>query len=749
MKFVDGYWGLREGVSALYPEHVVDVRAEPGRLAVQAAARRVVHRYATLSNPLIGIECSAPAPDVIAVRVERHKGGRRRPGFALTADPGTEPEIRVDERSASLTSGELVVRFDRGEHFAMEFLANGEMLTRSGRRGIGAVVAADGGHHVHEGLTLGVGEAVYGLGERFGPFVKNGQSIDIWNADGGAGGDTAYKNVPFYLTNRGYGVFVNDTGRVSFEVGTEVASQVRFSVPGHVLEYFVIHGPTPREVLAKYTALTGRPALAPAWSFGLWLSTSFLTEYDEASVEELVEGMRQRNLPFSVFHFDCFWMRAFRWCDFQWDPRRFPDPAAMLGRLKERGVRACVWISPHIAQHSDLFDEAAGRGYLLCRADGGVWQTDEWQSGAGFVDFTNPDARHWYQGKLRELLAVGVDCFKTDFGEEIPTDVVWFDGSDPVGMHNYYSHLYNRTVFELLREVRGPDEAVLFARSGTSGGQSYPVHWGGDNESTFESMAETLRGGLSLAASGYGFWSHDIGGFEGSPDPALFKRWVPFGLLSSHSRLHGASTVRVPWNFDDESVDIVRAFTALKHRLMPYLYAAAVRAHREGVPVISPMFVRFPEDPACVALDRQYMLGEDLLVAPVFSADGQMSYYVPDGVWTHVLTGETVTGPRWVTETHGFESLPLLAAPGAVIAWGDRDDRPDYRYADGIQLRVYRPAEGFRRELVVPTATGSPDVLFELHRRAGVLRVRRQGPDLPCRITVIGEPGLDVVESVN
>jgi alpha-D-xyloside xylohydrolase len=269
--------------------------------------------------------------------------------------------------------------------------------------------------------------------------------------------------------------------------------------------------------------------------------------------------------------------------------------------------------------------------------------------------------------KLEALLDMGVDCFKTDFGERIPTDVVYHDGSDPERMHNYYTHLYNQTVFDLLRKRRGEGEAVLFARSATAGTQAFPVHWGGDCESTFEGMGQTLRGGLSLAMSGFGYWSHDIGGFEGTPDAAVFKRWVAFGLLSSHSRLHGSHSFRVPWLFDEESVDVLRHFARLKQRLLPYFMKTARQTAEEGIPMMRPMAMEFPDDPACTNLDRQYMLGDDLLVAPVFSTDGRVSYYVPDGTWRNLLTDVEIAGPRWVTETHDFMSLPLLVRPGAVI----------------------------------------------------------------------------------
>ncbi|CAM5263012.1 Alpha-xylosidase OS=Streptomyces glaucescens OX=1907 GN=SGLAU_03435 PE=3 SV=1 [Streptomyces glaucescens] len=357
----------------------------------------------------------------------------------------------------------------------------------------------------------------------------------------------------------------------------------------------------------------------------------------------------------------------------------------------------------------------------------------------GLVDFTSPDARAWFRSKLKPLLDQGVDCFKTDFGERIPTDVVWHDGSDPERMHNYYTQLYNQTVFELLTEERGPGEAVLFARSATAGGQQYPVHWGGDCWSSFEAMAESLRGGLSLSLSGFGFWSHDIGGFEGTPVPSVFKRWLAFGLLSSHSRLHGSSSYRVPWEFGEEAVDVARRFTLLKHRLMPYLYGAAVAAHRTGVPVMRPMVLEFPHDPACRPLDRQYMLGPDLLVAPVFTEDGEVEVYLPEGTWTHLLTGERVTGPAWRTERHGYDSLPLYVREGAVLPLAGDDRRPDGDWLDNPTLLVHPPASAdYTREAGVPDLTGAEAAVFRVRREGDVLRVTAAGTDRPFTVRVAG-----------
>ena len=699
MKFTEGYWRVREGFSALHPVQVHDVElAEDGsEVRLYSPTRRVEHRGDTLSNPELTLTVRAPMPGVLAVTIEHFTGAREVwPDFALTDDARLPVVVTELDEHVVVRSGDLELWVTRAT-FRLEYRADGRVLTSSERKGIGRLTGPDGTTYTHEQLSLGIGETVHGLGERFGHLVKNGQVVDMWNDDSGTSSDRSYKNVPFYLTTAGFGVFVDHPGDVSFEVGSEKVGRVQFSVPGERLTYLVIHGPGPKDVLERYTALTGRPPRLPAWSFGLWLTTSFTTDYDGTTVAGFIDGMAERDIPLSVFHYDCFWMREFRWVDFQWDERAFGDPVARIRDHHERqGVKVCVWINPYIGARSPLFTEGRTRGYLLMRPDGDVYQTDFWQSGMALVDFTNPEACAWYRGHLERLLDMGVDCFKTDFGESVPTDVVWHDGSDPVRMHNYYTHLYNRTVHDLLVERRGPGEAVLFARSATAGGQTMPVHWGGDCESTYPAMAESLRGGLSLAASGFGYWAHDIGGFEGDPTPDLYKRWVAFGLLSSHSRLHGSGTVRVPWVVDDEAVDVLRHFTRLKLSLLPYLAATAEQATGRGTPMMRPMVLEFPHDPAVAYLDRQYMLGDDLLVAPVLRADGVAELYVPAGTWTNLLDGSTVVGPGWVCQEHDVFSLPLLVRPGAVVPVQPGRTGTDGDLTEGLRLVIRAPQPGTR-----------------------------------------------------
>lgn len=598
MKFTNGYWMIRDGVDALYAREAYELAADATTesLNVLAPTSVVRGRYDTLNLPTFNVDITTPAEGVIRVCAEHWQGATEYPGFPPNADePGNrdyvtvqangngDGEVGVNGADVTLTTGGLTVKVVKGAPWNLTFIGeDGKVLTESAGKSLGRFklgaesnvtaqpvsefgVTMDGSARDESDvfiaiqLHLSVGEDVYGLGERFGAYVKNGQSVDIWNEDGGTASEQGYKDIPFYMTSNGYGVLVNNRGHVSFEIGSENT---------------------------------------------------------EATINSFIDGMAERGIPLAAFHYDCYWMREFHWCDFEWDKRFFGDIESTLKRL-----------------HED-------KGYLVRKPNGEVWQTDFWQAGMGLVDFTNPAAREWFKDKVKALLNQGVDAIKTDFGERIPRDVVWYDGSPKLSMHNWYTQLYNQAVFEAIEETYGKGNACLYARSATVGGQQQPVHWGGDCESTFNGMAQSLRAGLSLTSSGFGFWSHDIGGFEGAfPDPAVYKRWVAFGMLGSHSRLHGSTVYRVPWLFDEEdekngvalvpgqtAVDVVREFTKLKLELMPYVYQLGLQPHVNGTPVMRSMFVEFPDDPACRTLDRQYMFGPSMLVAPVFTYSGEVSY---------------------------------------------------------------------------------------------------------------------------
>jgi alpha-D-xyloside xylohydrolase len=735
MKFSNGCWLNREGVETFSPAEVYSYEIKDNSIKLYAPCKKINHRGDTLGGPVITYKISSPMANVIRVQAYHYMGVNvKGPHFEIYTQEDKNVDITHNESMLKLQSENLSVIINKENGWSMDFFKGEEKLTSSGNRGLAYVKTQNEGNFMREQLGLSVGELVYGLGERFTPFVKNGQTVEVWNEDGGTSTEQSYKNIPLYITNKGYGVFVNHPEKVSFEVGSEKVTKVQFSVPGESLDYFIIGGNSMKEVLENYTTLTGKPALPPAWSFGLWLTTSFTTNYDEKTVTSFVDGMAERDIPLHVFHFDCFWMKDFNWCDFQWDSRVFPDPKNMLKRLKDKGLKICVWINPYIAQESKLFEEGRINGYLIKKPNGDVWQWDMWQPAMGIVDFTNPEACTWFTSKLQELIDMGVDSFKTDFGERIPTDVVYYDGSDPVKMHNYYTYLYNKVVFDLLKKNYGESKATLFARSATVGGQQYPVHWGGDCTSDFESMSESLRGGLSLCLSGFSFWSHDIGGFESTSTADVYKRWAAFGLLSSHSRLHGSSSYRVPWLYDEESCDVVRFFTKLKCSLMPYIFQKSCEAAKTGVPVMRAMVLEYEKDPATLYLDKQYMLGDALLVAPIFNEKGTVNYYLPKGTWTNVITNEIVEGGCFNDEKHGYLSLPLMARANSIIAFGSNNEKPDYDYAENVTLHLFNLEEGKEAVSIVSNIEAKEELVVKMKRQGDIIFVEAENASKPWSV---------------
>ena len=617
MKISDGNWLIQPGLNLIQPVQVYEVEQQGNEMVVYVASREVRERAAQLDVPLFTVRFFSPQEGVIGVRMEHFQGALNNgPHYPLNVLKDVNVEINNGAEYAELKSGNLTARVMKGDFWSLDFLRDGVRITGSQLKNDGYVQdTKTNRNYMFERLDLGVGDTVYGLGERFTALVRNGQTVETWNEDGGTSTEQSYKNIPFYLTNRGYGVLVNHPERVSFEIGSEKVSKVQFSVEGEYLEYFVIDGPTPKEVLNRYTRFTGRPALPPAWSFGLWLTTSFTTNYDEATVNSFIDGMAERNLPLHVFHFDCFWMKAFQWCDFEWDPVTFPDPEGMIKRLKEKGLKVCVWINPYIGQRSPVFKELQEKGYLLKRPDGSLWQWDKWQPGLAIYDFTNPQACQWYADKLKGLVAMGVDCFKTDFGERIPTDVQWFDGSDPQKMHNHYAFI----------------------------------------------------------------------------------------------------------------CDVVRHFTQLKCRMMPYLYRQAALANEFGTPMLRSMMLEFPHDPACDYLDRQYMLGDSVLVAPMFSETGDVQFWLPEGRWTHLWHNDEAQGSRWHKQNHDVLSLPVYVRDNTLLALGNNDQKPDYAWNEGTAFQLFNLEDGREAVSQVPAADGSVVFTLKAKRQGNVITVSGDG----------------------
>lgn len=626
-----------------------------------------------------GVEPTAPLPLVIAERVEgtvalsvsEDENGLTVRGAALT--------LRVDRQPWAL-------RFcdERGFDLCRENPSDIDGLGRPFTLPLGFVRGENGVQAVTESLHLRQDEHLFGLGEKFTPLDKRGQRIITWTQDAfGSTSERSHKNIPFLLSTRGYGLLLDTGSRVTWDLGTVSCQSYTMTLDAPFLDAYLIYGPRPADILQRCAQLTGRAPVPPKWSFGLWLSGAG-TYRDRTAIEALVSGAEARGLPVDVIHVDTWWMKWRTYCDFRWDPDAFPDAQAFIDDLHARGLRLSLWEHPYISVESDLFAVGKASGYFLTRPDGEVYVINyglslaprpdgvvrtatpetSWNAPVAIIDMTNAAAVRWFQDLHRPLLQMGVDAFKTDFGEDVPYDAVFSSGQTGRELHNLYPLLYNQAVYEVTQQERG--YGLVWSRAGTAGNQRYPVCWSGDPAADFDSLACTIRGGLSIGLSGVPFWSSDIGAYRGTPTPRLYVRWAQFGLLSSHSRMHGDSP-REPWFYGDEAARIVQRYVELRYSLFPYLYSAAHEASRAGLPVIRALPLAFPDDPNTYDKDLQYMLGPALLVAPIYDESDARQVYLPAGAWVDWWTGAVYDGPATIQVSAPLDTLPLLAAAGAII----------------------------------------------------------------------------------
>mgnify|MGYP000938535708 CR=1 FL=1 len=529
-------------------------------------------------------------------------------------------------------------------------------------------------------FRLAQDECIYGLGEHFTAMDRRGQHLESWNLDAyGTGSDRAYKSIPFFWSSRGYGVLFNTYCRVVHDVGNPAISSGSYvySVDAAALDIVVFLG-SPREVLAAYAGLVGPGVLPPYWVFGIWLSRCYYQSQAEA--QEVAERMRAEHLPVDVLTMDGrAWLDVQTRCDFQWDRSKVPDPEELLHFLRDRHYRVCVWEYPYLSINSPAYAEAARQGYFMRDREGRPhifqWAPEGFNQfltllpPSSIVDFTNPDAVEWYRTLHIPLLQSGVDVFKTDFGEQMPEDCFSLDGRAGRELHNELAILYNKTVYEVTRDY-GKSGPVVFGRSGWAGSQKYPVQWGGDAHATWEGMAFSLRGGLGYCSSGIPLWTSDIGGFYGpKPDPELYIRWLEFGTFCPLMRLHG-TTPREPWEFGDAALAIYRRYAALRYELLPYLYAAAAKATRTGVPVMRPLALDYAADPIARRIEDEYFLGESLIVAPMLTPGTKRTVYLPEGDWVDFWSGMPIEGCRAFEVNSPLDHIPVFARKGSVIPIG-------------------------------------------------------------------------------
>jgi len=545
-------------------------------------------------------------------------------------------------------------------------------------------------------------EAIYGFGEKFGPLNKVGQTIDLNMLEAtGTTTPRSYKNVPFFWGTRGYGVFFNHSARMTCWVGTLCAADLQVAVEDDFLDYYLILG-QPKQILSRYTDITGKGALPPKWSFGYWQSKISYSSARETL--EVVEQMRDAQVPMDVLHLDTHWFRKDWFCDLEFDPERFPDPKSYMAELARRGVKVCLWQLPYIPEGSKLFDDLQAVDGFVKTRDGdlydiGICYTQGFSGRVGCIDYTNPAARRVHQSYLRRLFELGARAIKVDFGEQAPLDGVYHDGTPGWRAHNLYPLLYNQAVAEVTLEATG--ENVIWARSAWAGSQRYPLHWGGDSSANWYNLIPQLEGGLSLGLSGFQFWSQDIGGFLGNTGGGLLIRWLQAGLFLSHARIHGMGD-RELYKFGGEVLRIGREYIRLRYQLLPYLYGTAIDCTDRSLPMARALVPEYPDDPTTWNVGDQWLLGDALLVAPIADPSGRRKVYLPDGVWTDWWSGDRLSGRQWIKVHAGLDVLPLYVREGGVIPVGPVFNYVDEHPTDEVTLRIASYAGDGETRFVVP-----------------------------------------------
>ena len=516
--------------------------------------------------------------------------------------------------------------------------------------------AADYSRSVAAGFSLSPGEKILGCGESFTALDKRGQKVVLWTDDSnGVETGGMYKPIPFFMSSAGYGMFMHTTAPVTCDFGRAFSGLNSLQLGDDQLDLFVFLG-SPAEILDEYTKLTGKSPMPPLWSFGLWMSRCTYKAEDE--VREIAGRLRKENIPCDVLHLDTGWFETDWRCDYQFSKTRFKDPRKMIADLKDDGYHVSLWQLPYFVPKNDLFGEIVSKGLAVRDARGNLPAED------AVLDFSNPDTIAWYREKIGGLLDLGVGAIKVDFGEAAPLNGFYASGLGGFYEHNAYPLRYNKVVADLTREKTG--ENIIWARSTWAGSQRYPLHWGGDAESTDSGMAAELRGGLSFGASGFSFWSHDAGGFVGNETPDLYLRWLAMSVLTSHSRCHGM-TPKEPWAFGAEFLANFRKIVELKYRLMPYVYAQAKDCSERGLPMFRALCLQYPEDPGSWRVDDEYLYGSDILAAPLLhEGSNSRDVYLPPGTWIDYQTGKSYQG-GWHQIESGELPIVMLVRDGAAI----------------------------------------------------------------------------------
>jgi alpha-D-xyloside xylohydrolase len=677
-------------------------------------------------------DLSFVTPRTVRLRLAaRPEGVRGEPTLMLAGEPPTDDSWRASDEGSSVAyrgpCGSVIVEKDP---LRLELRDAGEgLLTRSHHlfEASGVVNArptpfsfvrntATFHRHIAASFGLSPGEKLFGCGESFTRLDKRGQKLVLWSYDAySAQTPNMYKPVPFFMSSRGYGVFVHTSAPLTFDLGRSHDGAAVIYLGDDQLDLFFFFG-SPKEILSEYTALTGRASLPPLWTFGLWMGRQ--TYSSEKEVREVAKKLRQERIPSDVIHLDTGWPEVPHRCDFEFSRSRFVDPKKMLADLKEEGFRVSLWQLPYFNPKNRLHREAIEKDFVVLTASGEPPVDD------AVIDLSKPEAERWYREKLAGLLETGVGIFTSDFGEAAPLSGTYASRKGGFHEHNLYPLRYNRAVAGATKEVTG--NGATFSRSAWAGSQRYPLHWGGDAENSDGGMVGTLRGGLSLGLCGFSFWSHFIGGFPYATPEDLYRRWLAFGVLSSHSRCHGSPPTE-PWEYDGKFTGDFRRTVELRYRLMPYVYAQAAYACREGHPMLRTLFFEYPEDRTSWLVEDEYLFGTDILVAPLMEETRSRDVYLPPGLWSDYQGGETYEGARWHHVRAGEVPVVMLVRDGAVIPHARLAQSTERIEWGEIELRVFGTGDTAEGSFCHPEDGG-------LH----VLRLAREGEGFDLREDPLG-----------
>ncbi|MCF8226046.1 MAG: alpha-xylosidase [Bacteroidales bacterium] len=549
--------------------------------------------------------------------------------------------------------------------------------------------ASDYSRSFNAAFNLSPGEKIFGLGESFTQFNKRGSKVVLFTDDAnGTQNETMYKPVPFFMSSRGYGVFMHTSTPITCDFGKYYSGVSSLMIGDEELDLFLFLG-DPKDILDEYTNITGKSPVPPLWSFGFWMSR--ITYFSEAEGREVVSLLRKHKVPSDVLHFDTGWFGVDWQCDYTFAPDRFDDPEKMLSDFRDQGIRTCLWQLPYFVPNNKLFDEIIEQDLYVKNDKGNLPRED------AVLDFTNPLAVDWYQNKIKGLLDLGVSVIKVDFGEAAPFNGLYSNGRTGFYEHNLYPLRYNKAVSDITKEITG--ERIIWARSTWAGSQRYPMHWGGDPANTYSAMSATLRAGLSIGLTGFSFWSHDIGGFVSRTPENIYRHWTPFGMLTSHVRSHGHPPTE-PWEYGEDFLNAFREATNMRYELMPYIYAQAHDCSEKGLPMLRALFVEFPGDPGSWLIDNQYMFGSDMLVAPLFSDELSRDVYLPSGTWIDYQTGTAYNG-GWHHIESGEVPIVALVRAGSVIPHIKLAQSTAFMDWSRITLDVFEDENGNADGLVV------------------------------------------------